>query len=110
MLIRWLIYTLSVIVTSFLLPGVHLKGFFSALGVALVLGLLNLLVKPVLILLTIPITIFTFGFFLLVINAVIILMASDLINGFAVDGFWWALGFSLILSLVDSLLYPRREV
>jgi len=70
-----------------------------------VLSVLNLLVKPLLVILTLPVTILTLGLFLLVINAVIILLASNLVSGFAVDGFWTALLFSLLLSLLQALLF-----
>jgi putative membrane protein len=74
---------------------------------AVVLGLLNIFVKPLLIILTLPITIFTFGLFLFVINALIILLAAKFVNGFRVDGFWWALLFSLLLSILTSFLYKK---
>ncbi len=91
-------------VSAYLLPGVEVNGFFVAIVVAAVLALLNTIVKPILILLTIPITVLTLGIFLLVINAVIILLADMLIQGFSVYGFWWALLFSLILAIFNSLL------
>ena len=100
---RLIISTLAVLVTSYILPGVHIDGALTALLVAAVLSLLNAVVKPVLVFLTIPITLFTLGFFLLVINAVMILIASKLVSGFKVDGFWIAFFFSLVLSLVNSV-------
>lgn len=99
-----IVSALAVFITSWLLPGVHVDGFITALIVAASLALLNYLIKPLLIILTIPVTIVTFGLFLLAINAFIILIASHYIDGFKVDGFWWALLFSIILSLVTSLL------
>jgi putative membrane protein len=86
------------------LPGVKVDNYFSALLVAVVLAFLNTFLKPVLTILTIPITLFTLGFFLLVINAVIILIAGRLVNGFQVNGFWWAVLFSLILSICTGML------
>lgn len=103
-LIRILVTAFAAIITSYLLPGVHLEGFLQALILAAVLSLLNIFIKPVIILLTIPITFFSFGLFLLVINAFIILLAAKLAPGFLVDSFWWALLFSIVLSLVTSLL------
>ena len=94
---------LAVLVTAYLLPGVHVSNFFWALLVAGVLALFNVTIKPLMVIITIPVTIFTLGLFLLVINAAIILLASAIIPGFSVDGFWWALGFSLVLSLVNSV-------
>lgn len=98
-----MVSTLAVLVTSYILPGVHIDGVITALIVAAVLSLLNAVVKPVLIILTIPITLFTLGFFLLVINAVMILLASSLVPAFHVDGFWTALLFSFVLSIVNSI-------
>lgn len=90
----------AVLISAYLLPGVHVDGFLTAIIVAAVLALFNAILKPVLIILTIPITILTLGLFLLVINALIILFTDFFIPGFVVDGFWWALFFSLILSIV----------
>lgn len=94
----------AVIFSAYLLPGVHLESFVTAIIVAAVLGLLNLFVRPVFILFTIPFTIITFGLFLFVINAIIIKLADSLIDGFSVDGFFWAILFSLILSFVTTFL------
>jgi putative membrane protein len=92
---------------SNILSGVHIQSFVTALILAIVLGLLNIVVKPILIILTLPITLFTFGLFLFVINALIILLAAKFVNGFRVDGFWWALLFSLLLSILTYFLYKR---
>jgi len=94
---------LAVIITAYLLPGVQVRDFLTALLVAVVLALLNNFLKPILIILTIPVTILTLGLFLLVINAVIILLADDLIGGFQVNSFWWALLFSFVMSLLNSV-------
>jgi putative membrane protein len=94
----------AVLISAFLLPGVHVSNFFIGVVIAASLVLLNLILKPLLIILTIPITILTLGLFLLAINAIIILIAASIIPGFYVDGFWWALLFSLILSLFNTLL------
>ena len=105
-IIKLIISTLAVLISSYLLAGVEIQGnsFFTALIVAAVLSFLNAIVKPIMIVLTIPITVFTLGLFLLIINACIILIASRLVDGFVVHGFWWALLFSLILSIVTSIL------
>ena len=103
-LVRMLLSALAVVIVSYLLPGVGVEGFFAALIVAILLSLLNVVVKPILIILTIPLTVFTLGLFLLVINAVIILLADSIVPGFYVDGFWWALLFSILLSIVNALL------
>lgn len=103
-LLKLLISGLAVFFTDWLLPGIDVTNFTNALLIAIVLAFLNTFLKPVLVLLTIPFTIFTLGLFLLVINAGIILLASKLIDGFIVDGFWWALLFSIILSITTSIL------
>lgn len=94
----------AVFITAWMLPGVHLDSFLAAVLVTIILGLLNFTIKPLLIILTIPVTIFTLGFFLLVINAFIIYLADEIVSGFTVDGFWWAVLFSIVLSVVNSLL------
>jgi len=104
MIIHILIVAVSVLIAGAILPGIHIKGFMNAVLVAIVLGLLNFFVSPVMVFLSIPITILTLGLFLFVINALIIMLAAYLVNGFKVDGFWWALIFSLVLSIVSSLL------
>ncbi len=86
------------------MPGVTVDDYTSALLVAVVLAFLNTIVKPILTILTIPITVVTLGLFLLVINALIVIFAEHLVPGFHVSGFWWALLFSLILSLFTSVL------
>ncbi len=102
--VRFLLNGLAVLLTAYLLPGVHVEHYGYALLVAVLLALVNAVVKPVLVILTIPITVITFGLFLLVINALLILLVDWLIrDGFEVDGFWWALAFSLILSVFNSL-------
>jgi putative membrane protein len=94
---------LAVIVSSLILPGVHIDNAITGVIVAAVLAFLNAIVKPVLVILTIPITVFTLGIFLLVINALMILLAARIVDGFHVEGFWIALLFSLVLSLVSSV-------
>lgn len=102
--IQLIVAGLAVIISSYLLPGVSVDNFFIAILIAVLLSLLNITIKPILIFLTIPITLLTLGLFLLVINAFIILLAAEIIPGFVVNGFWWALLFSLILSIINSLL------
>ena len=94
-----------VLLIAHLLPGVHVAGFTSALVVAIVLALLNLFVKPVIVLLTLPLSILTFGLFLLVINTLIVLLCDNIVDGFTVDSFWTALFFSIILSVLQSMTY-----
>lgn len=104
-LLKLLLTALAVVLLSKILPGVSVEGYGSAIVVAIVIALLRLLVKPILVLLTLPITIVTFGLFLLIVNAIIILMADFFVGGFEVASIWWALLFSLLLSLFQSILF-----
>jgi putative membrane protein len=110
-IIQLVISTLAVLIASYILPGVSIdnNSFFTALMVAAVLSFLNAVVKPIMIILTIPVTIISFGLFLLVINALIILLAAKLVDGFHVNGFWWALLFSFILSIITSILESVKK-
>ncbi len=103
LIVRLLLSALAVFVCAVILPGAEVDGFLIALVVAAVLAILNVLVKPLLVLLTIPITILTLGLFLLVINTLLILMVDWLVPGFSVDGFWWALLFSVLLSVINAV-------
>jgi len=105
LIIRILLTAVVVFLIAEFLPGISVAGFGTSIIVALVLALLNLIVKPILVILTLPVTILTLGLFLLVINAIIILLADSFISGFGVDGFWIALIFSLLLSIFQSILY-----
>ena len=114
-IIRLLVTALAVWVAAYILPGVHLQNDAKTIIiVALVLALLNAIVKPILVILTIPVTIITLGLFLLVINALMVVWTSKLVDGFKVDGWLTALLFSLIVSFVSSILHSiardrRRE-
>lgn len=104
-LLRLLVNTLSVFFTAWILgDAVYLSGFTTAIGVAIVLAILNLFVKPLLVVFTLPATVFTFGLFLFVINALVIMLADSLVSGFSVANFWWALLFSFVLSIISSML------
>lgn len=103
-LIKLLVTSLAVMLAAYILPGVAIMDTRTAIIVAVVLALLNSFVKPILIILTIPITLVTLGLFLLVINIIIIKIADGLIDGFTVDSWFWALLFSLVVSLIASLL------
>jgi len=105
LLIRLLVTGIIVLLLANLLPGVQVESYLSAVIVAVVLGILNVILKPILVILTLPVTILTFGLFLLVINALIILLASNLIGGFHVDGFWIAVLFSILLSITQAVLF-----
>ncbi|MCX6267720.1 MAG: phage holin family protein [Bacteroidetes bacterium] len=101
---KLLLTSVAILIAGYFLPGIHVSSFWTALLVALVLSFLNVFLKPLMVILTIPFTVITFGLFLLVINAFIIMIAGAWVNGFKVDGFWWAMLFSIILSVISSLL------
>ena len=102
-LIRLFITAIVAFFLTKILPGVHFDGFTGAVIFAIVLGLLNLILKPILSLFGLPLTIITLGFFSLVINAIIILVADYFIDSMEVSGFWWAFIFSILLSIITSL-------
>ncbi|GMN05931.1 hypothetical protein MTsPCn5_13200 [Croceitalea sp. MTPC5] len=104
-ILRILLSALAVVLLAKLLPGIGVDSYVTAIVVALVLGLLNFLVKPVLVILTLPVTLVTFGLFLLVINAIIILLADYFVTGFEVQSVLWAIVFSLLLSFLQSILF-----
>jgi len=104
LIIRLLLNALAVVILAKVLTGVHVDSYVTAIIVAIVLALLNLLVKPILVIFTLPATILTLGLFLFVINALIILLADKLIDGFTVDNFWIAMLFSILLTILQSIL------
>ncbi|WP_432222343.1 phage holin family protein [Flavobacterium sp. TMP13] len=105
LLLRILITAVLVVLLANFLPGVHVASYGTAIIVAVVLGLLNLFFKPIMVLLTLPVTIITLGLFLLVINAIIILLCSEIVGGFRVDSFLIALLFSVCLSVLQSIFF-----
>ena len=105
LIIKIVVTAILVMLIATFIPGIHVAGFTTALIVAVVLGLLNIFIKPILVVLTLPATVFTLGLFLLVINAVIILLCANIVGGFRVDSFWTALLFSIILSVLQSIMY-----
>ena len=102
--IRWLVLTGAIMVASYLLEGIEVRDFFSAVGAAAILGILNAFFRPLLLILTLPINIMSLGLFTFVINALMLKMASVVIPGFEVHGFWTAVFGSLIITLVGWLL------
>ena len=106
---RWIINAVAVWVTASVVPGVTVNGPFAALVVAVVLGILNSFVRPILLFLTLPITILTLGLFALVINTLMILLAAKIVPGFAVSSFWWALVFGAVLWLVNVVLHKMSR-
>ncbi|MFD1294772.1 phage holin family protein [Lutibacter holmesii] len=105
LILKILLTAVAVVILANILPGIHVVNYTSAIFVAIVLGLLRVTVKPLLIIFTLPVTVLTLGLFLLVINAIIIMMAGYFVDGFLVDGFWWALLFSLLLSFLQSIFF-----
>ncbi|MGI9544985.1 MAG: phage holin family protein [Cyclobacteriaceae bacterium] len=105
LIIKMLLSAVAVVAVAYVLPGVHVSSPGIALLVAVVLSLFHVTIRPVLVVLTIPISFVTLGLFLLVINAALVLLADYFIEGLSVDGFWWALAFSLLLSLAVSMLH-----
>ncbi len=107
--VNWLVLTIAIIISAFLLPGVSVSGFLVALVVAVVIAAINGFIRPVLLLLTLPINILTLGLFTFVLNALLIMFAAWLVPGFQVAGFWWALLFSILLSVVNWVLNSFKE-
>lgn len=104
-----LINAAAVVISAYVLPGVRVEDFLTAIVVAIILGVVNTFIRPILVILTLPITVITLGLFLLVINALVILLTDALVPGFQVSGFLWALIFSLVLSLVSSFLHSLTK-
>lgn len=104
-LISILISSVAVFVVGQILPGVHIENFGIAVVVAVVMGLINAVIRPILFILTLPINILTLGLFTFVVIALCVLIASSIVPGFTVDGFWWAMAFGLTLALVNWALY-----
>ena len=113
-LVRWLVLTAAIIVASYVLDGIQVKGFLSAFFAAAILGVLNAFFRPILIILTLPINILTLGLFTFIINALLLKMASGVISGFDVRGFWAAVFGSVIISIVswalNSFISPKGRV
>ena len=106
---HWLVSALAIIIASYLIPGVAVT-LVGALVLAVVLGLINLFIKPLIFILTLPITIVTLGLFSLVINALMILLAAKIVPDFTVSGFWPAFWFSFVLSLINTLFHKGNEI
>jgi len=102
LIVVWILNAVALLAVAYLLPGILVASFGSAMLAALVLGLLNALVKPVLVLLTLPITIVTLGLFLLVLNALVFWLAGSVLSGFKVEGFWWAVIGAILYSVIST--------
>lgn len=101
LLVTLLVNSVGIFVIGYLLKGVELKSFFTAVVVAVVLGLVNFFIKPVILFLSLPLTILTFGLFILVINAIMLMLVDAMVDDFKIKNFWWALLFGLILSVLN---------
>lgn len=99
-ILRWILFALAVMFTAWLIPGISVDGFWSALWVCVILGIINVFIKPLIFLISLPINILTLGLFGFVINALLLLLAGHITPGFAVDGFWSALLGSIVLSIL----------
>ncbi len=108
-LISWFLASAAILVSAFVLPGVQVEGLVVALVLAVVLGAINAFLRPILIFLTFPITILSLGLFILVLDALLIMLAALVVSGFSVGGFWWALLFALVLTLVNAVFYRLAE-
>src|SRR5512145_897381 len=104
LLLHWLISALALLALPYRLSFIHVSSFYVALIVAVILGLLNTIVRPILILLTLPVTLLTLGLFIFVINALLFQLADNLVDGFNVGGFWPALFGSIVYSLISWML------
>ncbi len=103
-LIHWLVIALALWVTAYILPGVNVDSYQALAIAAVVLGLVNALIRPILTILTLPITILTLGLFYLVVNGLTFLLASKIVPGFHVGGFWWAVIGALLVSIISSFV------
>ena len=108
-IIHWVVSALAILITAYVLPGVHVDGLVTALILAVVLGAISVFLRPILIFLTLPITILTLGLFVLIINGLLVLLASYIVPGFTVDSFWWAFLFGIVLAIVSSVLHMLEK-
>ena len=99
-----LINSIVIFAGAYILEGVKIKSFWTAVGVAILLGLINMFIKPLILLLTLPLTVLTLGLFVLVINAWILMIIDKMVDGLKIDGFFWALIYSIIISVLNSLM------
>jgi len=103
-LIHFIVSTVAILITAYVLPGVHVSGLLTAFVLAVVLGVINLFLRPILIFLTLPLTVISLGIWVLFINALLVLLASYIVPGFTVDSFWWAFLFGIVLAIINWAL------
>ena len=109
LIIRWIVNALALLALAYLLPGIVVSGFYAALIAALVLGIINAILRPILIVLTLPITLITLGLFTFVINGFLFWFAGTIVKGFEVQGFWTALLGALIMACVNALIPSKKK-
>ena len=103
-LIKWIVSAAAIAITAYLLPGVTVTGIVPVLVLAVVLGIINAFIRPILTLVTLPLSIVTLGIFSLILNTLLILLAEAVVPGFEIAGFWWAFLFGIVLALVTAVL------
>lgn len=106
-LVSLILNSIAVFVTAYILPGIHLDSFWTAIVVAVVLGLVNAIIRPILLLITLPINILTLGLFTFVIMGGLVMLVSSIVPGFYVASFWWAVAFALVLMVLNSFISTR---
>lgn len=103
LIVKWLIVALAIFFVGNFLPGIHVPDYMTALWVALLLGVVNIFIRPILLLVTLPINILTLGLFTFVVNGLLFWLTSALIDSFRVDGFWWAVLGALLVSAITTV-------
>lgn len=106
---NWIISTIAIIITAFLIPGVYVDGLFVALMLAIVLAAINTFLRPLFILLTLPLTVLSLGLFVFIINALLVLLAAFIVPGFHVDGFWRAMLFAIVLAVINAVFNKMKR-
>lgn len=104
LLTKWLVSAVAIAITAYLLPGVTVSGLVPVLVLAIVLGIINAFIKPILSIITFPLSVVTLGIFSLILNTLLIMLADAVVPGFDIAGFWWALLFGIVLALVSAVL------
>ena len=107
--IHWLVSAIAILISAYILPGVAVDGFVAALVVAVVLGIINAFLRPLLVLLTLPVTILSLGLFVFVINGLLVMLAASIVPGFVVEGLWSGILFGIVLALVSAVLHMFGE-
>jgi len=109
LIFHWIVSAIAILIAAYILPGVSIAGILTALIVAVVLGAANAVIRPIILLLTLPLTILTLGLFTLVVNALMVMLASALVPGFSVDGFWWAFVFAIVLWMINAFFHSMEK-